>query len=1347
MEQLAMIRTDTSGQRPSDFFENPNGRLGAHMLCNPFLEPFKMMNLISRRHKPENLRIIGYPDINWQGSASEDGPLKDYLFFSEGYSAHVVDWSSKISCFCKGPEPERRPRGGRRRRGNDGASHGTSDDGTVEEQPTDDHNVPIIPGWPKSKSGGFFNRWLLSTCPILLEFRSLEQLNMLQQYPCFTVNFGEIPPHTMCLLRGFMFHDEENADAEKLNAINLRGMDIPGDLSAIMQFYYNKSSAESGQLATSGCRVSQYNNIVEFIQKGISDGYMTPMCGVRMMMKHLRMSLSVLHAMIDGGSFVSDKMTQALQITKLLFKPNDSGRTDLFDALNEYQARIRPTLPSECAHIPFDATRHMLLRALCDVNNGGQLLNSINLMNKLTLKISALAFYIGKINDPLVPIGKTTEIAPCSGSAREYAPSGILVTKTDNPNGAGKDFVGLKYNQDQKELADKLKIKSKFCIEVIPNFTPTSVQLACCIQEKGHKIVSTPDVNETGKLKALTELRGGPDDLKKFLNALIVFIVPRGGEVDTVSSTTRENKGSGLREEIYRRQFCDYPLVYLCSNMNTSNITEEEQKRTLHAVIHLTPPGATPMVQDDQTGSYHKISRNRYEGRSYPLDAEMSRVAAYTLAATEIMASMLGTLNYCGFYKIAVNAGTLPALQWMLFYVRKYYSSIFHEDSARVRRLENVYETRTSVLTMWVKTTQYLKDHQDYETAMSKAAASFQCDAIPLTSCGDLLYTMICRCLSWTPVLISRCFMNECSVPIVPLEILVDLLTMPNPPRQNGSALRDWYDRICVWLRDCMSHGRFCPNPAGGGLCEYISSNGNAFGGVDADGIFRVARSQNGWTEPIEKHVVQGWLAKSIWIKNGVELAHTCALSEKSLIPALNDMLNGKFCLDFGKLLGTDGVNLTLMDRHMQFFCMADQGGFVFHSNLGRNPFAIPSVWMKVICVLSPKLFNLAFYLTFKLFQSAQLTQPFLQDQKDAASVGVGVHWVQLLLLGSLIGNSIGRMLHPQIIFDLAANMVREILLKAPRAATPTRRVEIQRFNPFTCELEPIDLQTAKPRPDHYLRVQSEQFARDGCLIECMNFDSFAAEDILPVGSVAAWAKIMKCKVWEVPASAEISYYLEEGKYYCIYNRVTGCLGTIRIHNNRVAFHREVARGTDERDESQIPIDAWQSRLSRDGFIVLPAIRRLGACVSVDGGHRIGCLVPPSEEDSACGNMSCTDFTYRAKTMVDTVIYVPVMDVMENLLPIGKRLYLLMESQSAARLLRRLTFPLPESSLGRHVLRVHLNSPDVVEPIIGKVYVAMLSMDGDLACSETIPVDPWEIWLDKRGRNEILHVNALRQAL
>ena len=82
---------------------------------------------------------------------------------------------------------------------------------------------------------------------------------------------------------------------------------------------------------------------------------------------------------------------------------------------------------------------------------------------------------------------------------------------------------------------------------------------------------------------------------------------------------------------------------------------------------------------------------------------------------------------------------------------------------------------------MWIKITQHTAENQDFNDAMCRAISDFQFDSLALTSCGNLLFTLIVRCLSWTPVLIARCFIIEVGMPVVPIEILVELLTMQVP--------------------------------------------------------------------------------------------------------------------------------------------------------------------------------------------------------------------------------------------------------------------------------------------------------------------------------------------------------------------------------------------------------------------------------------------------------------------------------------------------------------------------------------------------------------------------------------
>jgi len=163
---------------------------------------------------------------------------------------------------------------------------------------------------------------------------------------------------------------------------------------------------------------------------------------------------------------------------------------------------------------------------------------------------------------------------------------------------------------------------------------------------------------------------------------------------------------------------------------------------------------------------------------------------------------------------------------------------------------------------------------------------------------------------------------------------------------------------------------------------------------------------------------------------------------------------------------------------------------------------------------------------------------------------------------------------------------------------------------------------------------------------------------------------------------------------------------------------------------------------------MLPMIWRSGACVLIppragDPASRemIGCIVPPPpvqydpEETSihSDGNYCYSIQSYFATVRMGETVPVHVLDVMKNLLPIGKKLFLKCESQSAAPLIRRLRAPLSAESRSTHAIRVFLTGPSVKTPIPGKVYVAYAvgasqgdeasqNNSGEIAC-----VDPWEL--------------------
>jgi hypothetical protein len=85
-------------------------------------------------------------------------------------------------------------------------------------------------------------------------------------------------------------------------------------------------------------------------------------------------------------------------------------------------------------------------------------------------------------------------------------------------------------------------------------------------------------------------------------------------------------------------------------------------------------------------------------------------------------------------------------------------------------------------------------------------------------------------------------------------------------------------------------------------------------------------------------------------------------------------------------------------------------------------------------------------------------------------------------------------------------------------------------------------------------------------------------------------------------------------------------------------------------------------------------------------------------------------------------------------LAVGERLYLRMESHSAAIVLRKLTVDIHVNELNLYALQVHLSTPNILNPEKGKVFVVALAckMNGNVqsvkgSTSEILVVDPWEL--------------------
>ena len=201
----------------------------------------------------------------------------------------------------------------------------------------------------------------------------------------------------------------------------------------------------------------------------------------------------------------------------------------------------------------------------------------------------------------------------------------------------------------------------------------------------------------------------------------------------------------------------------------------------------------------------------------------------------------------------------------------------------------------------------------------------------------------------------------------------------------------------------------------------------------------------------------------------------------------------------------------------------------------------------------------------------------------------------------------------------------------------------------------------------------------------------------------------------------------------CAHNQATGCLGTLALTHSGALFEAETAPNSlDRTAKSFLPL-SWHTDLAHEGFIILPMIRRSGACIKLNDTD-IACLV---QDQASSDNFSPQTLKYTALIRFALTEPISPLTVMKNLLTLGALLLLKCDAHSAGPLLTRLSQPIPPHQLPFHGIKAHLNVPTVVTPADGRVYISICVKTEDGHTSETFAVDPWELCLPNPSRSTI----------
>ena len=381
------------------------------------------------------------------------------------------------------------------------------------------------------------------------------------------------------------------------------------------------------------------------------------------------------------------------------------------------------------------------------------------------------------------------------------------------------------------------------------------------------EVFSTPDQKMNHVFFILTESRGNREEEQ---DTVIKHIHTRGEAQDHASLTTGENKEKkSSRCVIVKERVSSIQLCVRCSNERLASHVANEQMNTISAVTMLLEAGSAPFVPVTKEGDLSHIEQAHYDMRDTPFTGITENFADLMLAATHLFCTQyMGLTNKLGVYLTEINQPTMACIEWIFMVLKQHVSCMFHEKCQKnhMSRLKSVYENRAAAFTAWCKMTHYLIQCPDIDKAVSCAISSFQCDAIALTDVVGMLWSMTRRCLHWGPILYSSCFIRECKMPIVPIDSLVELLSMQTPPDEE-SGLYKHYASIRKWLMDCVTQNRFVPLESSDHyFTEYISSSGLADGTIECNGVLRVNLPFNAWKEP-EKRTAQLALAAVIFEK------------------------------------------------------------------------------------------------------------------------------------------------------------------------------------------------------------------------------------------------------------------------------------------------------------------------------------------------------------------------------------------------------------------------------------------------------------------------------------------------
>jgi hypothetical protein len=1270
--QAAHVIGDTSGKLPSSYYSEPTGMLGWSTICNPFMDPLKITELVRKMYNRVTfLKILGNSDINWLGTPSSDPEMAAYMRYYNVYAGEVHNLYRELdeALKCEGRPRRKRVKKSKGKEKGDGGGG----ESVGEEVPDPLHEcktfTPIF-GFPIERqeieeNNFYFTKFTRLLYPICMRYFNLNYSKP-TSFPNFCIEFGSLPEAVKCIMMDFLLFDYDFPNASGISEFTLVDTK-PSTMADVQNKYYSNEVSNMDGLVYSGCLKHNYKNVHEILKHGLANGTNNPESVMHTYAKCDIYCTETFQGMIDSGLLQSTRIRQKNEMLEHLTKAENNKKMSLnvYEELREYKNFVLGKRSKNDAN-QYAQTTELLYAALVHANQSMRL-NPVNLRNYLALLVSELHYVIPRDSMTVPAYGQGIFLAPACATLRELSPTKVVLPVVGCLNSAGKDYVPNQVTLLYKQLATILNFPTSKCnfVTQLTRITPASFEEAVSITFVEGKVVKLPDPQVLFTFFMDTELRG--QEMQLYLQWIINFVANRGEEQQKYSMGTTLDPVNGRRSNNLRYPIMPLCLGYMCTNPQQLSQSTSEQLETLHCVSYVTPPGSVACPPESKSSKFGDVAVNSAQTRSTHLEGEAERGVPLVIALSHLMAYMKGSFPlWAGAGPLNISPVVLSVLDFIMFYIKKHLAPICKPKSIgrNFPRLSSVYISRGATFTCWTLMLQALCENEKKEDAIRQARRIFQFDALALTDVPSVGFEIICRCLHWGPIIVSCLFMQEVKMPIVPIDILVSLLRAESRPTSRDGELYSHFVKIQRWLSDCVDNGRFCP-PNGCDetftVCEYISSNDLQAHTQDGDCMFRTEKAPNGWKTISEQgrersdNVLEK-IVENILFAHKRSLLESCSFTEGSIPMIIDDMLR-EFSVFLPKFLE---IPQSDVERFLRFFDVFQRQSFVpFKTDRDSPPpFAIKTAWFK--------------------------------SSREASSAGIGVNVIQLLILGAFTGEAAMELAHPTMVYALGKNIMKFILQLMPGAAVPSNQICIPSFNSIRNDTIIVRSGTSAPKLEHFIRPKDPQ-ALTGKPTHFHNISNkFAPEDVLHMPGLCSIAGYFGFNVTDCPASVTVNYHIRKDWPYCAFNKESNELAILIYNGRDVSFtvYRnnyesvqervvsdedepegsdgegsdvfEVGRGTKNRkqrrvssqsdedtsqpmeedekevgeggraveeekeeqegaDEDEVKkkvlnVKTWQRELCDLGFILLPMINRAGACVTVadeDMGERIGIIMPP----------------------------------------------------------------------------------------------------------------------------------------